>query len=103
MLEVFPVNKWTMEGSQGTGAAALAARGFFLKGRLCFQGRDASDQHIVDVVLKMLQGEGEGHQPNLTVQVRASLPLQESLQVAFPQCLEPWVFIPALPIRAWGP
>lgn len=22
-----------------------------------FQGRDASDQHIIDVVLKMLQGE----------------------------------------------
>lgn len=24
----------------------------------CWQGRDAGDQHIVDVVLKMLQGEG---------------------------------------------
>lgn len=49
-----------LEGSQGPGAAALAARGFFLKGFLCSQGRDASDQHIVDVVLKMLQGEGRG-------------------------------------------
>lgn len=60
MLETHRGRKWEQEGSQGPGAAALAARSFLLKGLLCLQGRDASDQHIVDVVLKMLQGEGGG-------------------------------------------
>lgn len=62
MLETHRGRKWKQKGSQGTGAAALAARSFFLKVLLCFQGRDASDQHIVDVVLKMLQGEVRGQQ-----------------------------------------
>jgi hypothetical protein len=49
------------DGSRrGRGAGA---RGFFLRGFLCFQGRDPSDQHIVDVVLKMMQGEGRAATP----------------------------------------
>lgn len=64
MLETHRGRKWEQEGSQGPGAAAQAARSFFLKGLLCLQGRDASDQHIVDVVLKMLQGEGGAASPS---------------------------------------
>lgn len=90
-------------GSQGTRAAALIARSFFLKGLLCFQGRDASDQHIVDVVLKMLQGEGRGQQALPHRLGQGITPRQESLHVPFLQCLESWVLIPALPLRAWGP
>lgn len=102
MLETHRGRKWEQEGSQGTGAAALAARSFFLKGLLCFQGRDASDQHIVDVVLKMLQGEGRGQQAPPHRLGQGITPLQQSFQVPFLQCLESWVLIPALPLRAWG-
>lgn len=89
MLEVFSVNKWTMEGSQGTGAAALAARGFFLKGRLCFQGRDASDQHIVDVVLKMLQGEGRGTNPTSPSRLGHHSPFRSLSKRPFPSVWSP--------------
>lgn len=75
--------------------------GFFLKGLLCLQGRDASDQHIVDVVLKMLQGEGgASYAPS---QPLSGHHLQESLQVALSQYLESWVLITALPRRNWEP
>ena len=58
MLKIPRVRKWEQEGVIAPEQSDLAARGFFLKDLLCFQGRDASDQHIEDVVLKMLQGEG---------------------------------------------
>lgn len=96
MLETHRGDAREQEGSQGRGAAAPAARSSLLRG-LCFQGRDASDQHIVDVVLKMLQGEGRGHQPPPHSLGQGITPLQESLQVPFLQCLETWVLIPALP------
>lgn len=67
----FLVRKREQEGVIALERSALAARGFFLKDLLCFQGRDASDQHIEDVVLKMLQGEGRGGN-NSCSQARAS-------------------------------
>lgn len=71
MLKILLVRKREEEGVIALQRSALAARGFFLNDLLCFQGRDASDQHIEDVVLKMLQGEGRGGN-NSSSQARAS-------------------------------
>lgn len=82
---------------------ALAARGFSLNG-LCFQGRDATDQHIVDVALKMLQGEGSNPSSQSVRAHRRPLTPSRSLHVF--TCLKIWSpggsFQPSLR-RASGP
>lgn len=67
------------------------ARGFFPKG-LCFQGPDASDRHIVDVVMKMVQGEGRGQQL-LLPRHPGPRPFRSLPQGALPGRLESWVLI----------
>lgn len=62
---------------------------FFLKGPLCFQGRDASDQHIVDVVLKMLQGEGRGSNPSSQSRSGHHSPFRNLSKWPFPSVWSP--------------
>lgn len=100
MLKIPRVRKWEQEGVIAPEQSDLAAGGFFLKDLLCFQGRDASDQHIEDVVLKMLQGEGAPTPPS---HLQGIATLQKTLHVALWESHEPWVAIPALPPRGWGP
>lgn len=76
------------------------ARGFFLEGLVRLQGRDASDQHIVTVMMKMMQGESRVATPplpNPSPPRRATL--QQLLPVALPKGLQAGVLIPAL---LWG-
>lgn len=95
MLKIPRVRKWEQEGVIAPEQSDLAARGFFQKDLLCFQGRDASDQHIEDVVLKMLQGEGAPTPPP-HLQGIATLQKTDS----------PCGLVgksQALPPRGWGP
>lgn len=74
----------------------FVSQSFFLNCVLCSQGRAASDQHIVDVVLKMIQGEGRAAEPPHSPRqypVILHQPLHESLL----ESLESLVCIPALP------
>lgn len=78
------------------------ARGFFLEGLVCLQGRDASDQHIVTVMMKMMQGEGGAATPPPPSPSRRRATLQELLQVALPEGLQAWALLPALLPRGGG-
>ena len=100
MLKIPRVRKCEKEGVIAPEQSDLSARGLFLKDLLCFQGRDASDQHIEDVVLKMLQGEGA---PTPPPHLQGIATLQKTLHVALWESHESWVAIPALPPRGWGP
>lgn len=75
---------WTSGGSMGG-----QPRGFFLEGLVRPQGRDASDQHIVTVMLKMMQGE-RARQPLLfPIQVRAVPPFSSFSEWPCPRGCRP--------------
>lgn len=71
----------------------LGSQSFFLNCIFCSQGRAASDQHIVDVVLKMIQGEGRAAAPAHSP-LQNPVILHQSLNVL--ESLESPVCIPAL-------
>lgn len=74
----------------------LGSQSFFLNCILCSQGRAASDQHIVDVVLKMIQGEERtAVPPHSPLQYPVSL--HQPFHVSLLEGLEYLVCIPALP------
>lgn len=81
--------RWT------AGAIGFGGRSFFTNRILCTQGRVASDQHIVDVVLKMIQGKGQA--ATLTHSPLQYLPGHPSLASTCMEGLESLVCIPALP------
>lgn len=83
------------------GVFGPGSQSFFLNCILCSQGRAASDQHIVDVVLKMIQGEGRAaalpHSP-----LQYPVTLHQPLHVSLLESLESLVRIPALrPLEPW--
>lgn len=97
LLKILLERNWEQGGVSGRRSSSAGGQGLLPERPSLLQGRDASDQHIVDVVLKMLQGEGRSRQP-LAVPGRTSGPAG-SLQVALPRCSESWVLIAALPAR----
>lgn len=78
------------------GVVGLGSQSFFLNCILCSQGRDASDQHIVDVVLKMIQGEGRAAAPPHSP-LQYPVTLHQPLHVSLLESLEFPVCIPTLP------
>lgn len=84
------------ENQRVAGVVGLGSQSSFLNCLLCSQGRAASDQHIVDVVLKMIQGEGRAAVPPHSPLQYAAI-LHQSLHVSLLESLESLVCVPALP------
>lgn len=84
------------ENQRVAGVVGLGSQSFFLNCILCSQGRAASDQHIVDVVLKMIQGEERAAVP-LHSPLQYPVILQQPFHVSLLESLESLVCIPALP------